>query len=138
MTADDRVLAMASQAGTLHPRITVITPAYNVEKYIGEAMDSVLSQTFRDFEYLVVDDGSSDGTVAEVRSRMPSDLRLRLIMANHGGSGSARNAGVAAAGVNSSRSSMVMIGGIRISWTGSWRYWSRLAARWRRSSPGPG
>jgi glycosyltransferase involved in cell wall biosynthesis len=97
MTADDRVLAMARQEATPHPRITVITPAYNVAKYIGEAIDSVLSQTFRDFEYLVVDDGSSDDTAAEVRSRMPGDPRLRLIMADHGGSGSARNAGLAAA-----------------------------------------
>jgi glycosyltransferase involved in cell wall biosynthesis len=97
VTAEDRVLASGSQEGVVHPRISVITPAYNVGKYIGEAVDSVLRQTYRDFEYLVVDDGSTDDTVAEVSRRIPGDPRLRLIIANHGGSGSARNAGLAEA-----------------------------------------
>ena len=41
------------------PLVTVITPAYNVGRYIGEAVDSVLNQSFTNFEYLLVDDGSS-------------------------------------------------------------------------------
>jgi glycosyltransferase involved in cell wall biosynthesis len=73
------------------PKVTVITPAYNVESYIGEAVESVLRQTFRDFEYLVVDDESSDKTAEEVRKRSHSDARVRLIMAKHGGSANARN-----------------------------------------------
>jgi glycosyltransferase involved in cell wall biosynthesis len=74
------------------PLVTVITPAYNVAPYIGAAVDSVLGQRFSDFEYLVVDDGSTDETVAEVRQRR--DPRLHLVMAPHGGSASARNAGL--------------------------------------------
>jgi glycosyltransferase involved in cell wall biosynthesis len=74
------------------PLVTVITPAYNVAPYIGEAVDSVLAQRFCDFEYLVVDDGSTDETVAEVRKR--TDPRLKLVTAQHGGSASARNAGL--------------------------------------------
>src|SRR5271166_3221992 len=78
-------------SGPFSPRVTVITPAYNVRQYIGEAIDSVLAQTFRDFEYLVVDDGSTDGTIAEILSRVEIDPRLRLIEAQHGGPARARN-----------------------------------------------
>jgi glycosyltransferase involved in cell wall biosynthesis len=82
----------AARSGDRAPLVTVITPAYNVGPYIGEAVDSVLAQRFRDFEYLVVDDGSTDETVAEVRRR--TDSRLKLVIARHGGSASARNAGL--------------------------------------------
>jgi glycosyltransferase involved in cell wall biosynthesis len=77
------------------PLVTVITPAYNVAPYIGEAIDSVLSQRFRDFEYLIVDDGSTDQTVEEVRKH--TDARLELVMAPHVGQGNARNVGLARA-----------------------------------------
>jgi glycosyltransferase involved in cell wall biosynthesis len=83
--------------GPFLPRVTVITPAYNVSRYVGEAMDSVLAQTFRDFEYLVVDDGSTDGTVAEIRRRVEIDQRARLIEAEHGGPARARNVAIAEA-----------------------------------------
>ena len=76
------------------PRITVITPAYNVAPYIGEAIDSVLAQTFSDFEYLIVDDGSTDQTVEEISRHSMTDARVRLIMASHGGSARARNLGI--------------------------------------------
>ena len=45
------------------PKISVIMPAYNAEKYIGSMMDSLLAQTMPDFELIVVDDGSRDGTL---------------------------------------------------------------------------
>jgi cellulose synthase/poly-beta-1,6-N-acetylglucosamine synthase-like glycosyltransferase len=56
---------MTQGNGGATPLVTVVTLAYNVARYIGEAVDSVLRQSFRDFEYLVVDDGSSDSTVQE-------------------------------------------------------------------------
>src|SRR5215469_634343 len=80
--------------GLPSPRVTVITPAYNVRQYIGEAIDSVLAQTFREFEYLVVDDGSDDGTVAEIAGRVAIDPRIRLIEAEHGGPARARNVAI--------------------------------------------
>jgi glycosyltransferase involved in cell wall biosynthesis len=49
---------MSGNGDAAAPRVTVVTPAYNVAQYLGEAVDSVLAQTFTDFEYLVVDDGS--------------------------------------------------------------------------------
>jgi glycosyltransferase involved in cell wall biosynthesis len=79
------------------PLVTVITPAYNVEKYLGEAIDSVLGQTFTDFEYLIVDDGSTDRTADEARVRAAADPRLQLLSAGHGGAAAARNVGIARA-----------------------------------------
>ena len=66
------------------PRVSVVMPAYNAEKYIGEAIDSILNQTFTDFEFIIIDDGSSDRTADIVKSY--SDPRIRLL-ANERNSG---------------------------------------------------
>lgn len=61
------------------PAISVIVPLYNAEKYIGECLDSILVQTFRDFEVIVVDDCSTDNSVVVVDSYIPKfDGRLML------------------------------------------------------------
>jgi glycosyltransferase involved in cell wall biosynthesis len=73
------------------PLVSVITPAYNVAAWIGEAIDSVLGQTESRLEYVVVDDGSTDGTADIVAERATRDPRLRLIRTPNGGSGQARN-----------------------------------------------
>lgn len=44
------------------PRVSVIRSVYNGEKYLREALDSILAQTFTDYEFIIVDDGSTDGT----------------------------------------------------------------------------
>ena len=59
------------------PRVSIVIPAYNTERYIGRAIESSLAQTERDLELLVVDDASTDGTVDVVKSF--SDRRLRLM-----------------------------------------------------------
>jgi len=61
---------------TQHPPVTVLMPAYNAAAYICEAIDSVLAQTFTDFELLIINDGSTDGTEAIIRSY--ADARIRL------------------------------------------------------------
>jgi glycosyltransferase involved in cell wall biosynthesis len=76
------------------PIVTVVTPAYNIAKYIGETVDSVLRQTFHDFEYLVVDDGSTDNSVDVVKAHVGDDPRFRLVQGEHRGLSAARNAGV--------------------------------------------
>jgi glycosyltransferase involved in cell wall biosynthesis len=76
------------------PLVTVVTPAYNIAKYIGEAVDSVLGQTFRDFEYLVVDDASVDDTLNVIKAHAHDDPRFRLVEVSHGGPSAARNAGI--------------------------------------------
>ncbi|MEQ3552475.1 glycosyltransferase family A protein [Pseudonocardia nematodicida] len=75
--------------------VTVITPAYNVGPWIGEAIDSVLAQTESRFEYLVVDDGSTDDTAQIVAGYAERDPRVRLIQVENGGSGAARNRALA-------------------------------------------
>jgi glycosyltransferase involved in cell wall biosynthesis len=60
-----------------HPRVSVGIPAYNGERYIGAAVDSVLAQTWADFELYVIDDASTDGTMDRVRRY--SDPRLRIL-----------------------------------------------------------
>jgi glycosyltransferase involved in cell wall biosynthesis len=71
-----------------------VTPAYNIAKYIGETVDSVLRQTFHDFEYLVVDDGSTDNSVDVVKAHVGDDPRFRLVQGEHRGVSAARNAGI--------------------------------------------
>jgi len=78
------------------PPVSVVIPAYNREGSIVAAIGSVLAQSFRDFELLVVDDGSRDGTLAAARG--VADPRLRVIAAaKNGGAAAARNLGAAAA-----------------------------------------
>jgi glycosyltransferase involved in cell wall biosynthesis len=73
-------------------RVSVIIPLFNKAPYIERALESVASQTFRDFELIVVDDGSTDDSTARVEKF--SDPRLRLIRQENAGPGSARNRGL--------------------------------------------
>ena len=59
------------------PKLSVIMPAYNAEKYIGEAIESILNQTFTDFEFIIIDDGSSDHTADIIKGF--HDERIRFI-----------------------------------------------------------
>ncbi len=59
------------------PLLTVLMPVYNAEKYLAQAIDSMLQQTFHDFEFLIIDDGSSDSSVAIINAYF--DPRIRLI-----------------------------------------------------------
>ena len=72
--------------------ISVVIPLYNKEASITQSLGSVLSQSYRDFEVVIVDDGSTDGSVAIVESM--SDPRIRLIKQENGGPSKARNTGV--------------------------------------------
>ena len=73
--------------------VSVVIGVYNAERYIGEAIDSVLAQDYRPLELIVVDDGSTDGSGDVVR-RYRDVVYIRQ---ENGGNGSARNTGVAAA-----------------------------------------
>jgi len=77
------------------PAVSVVTTSYNVADYIGQAIHSALAQTFRDFELIVLDDGSTDGTVDVVRQI--SDPRIRLEARPHQGASATLSAGVALA-----------------------------------------
>jgi GT2 family glycosyltransferase len=75
-------------------RFSIVIPVYNREKYVCQAIDSVLSQTFADFELIAVDDGSTDGSLALLKSY---GSRIRVIQQKNSGPEVARNTGVAAA-----------------------------------------
>lgn len=74
-----------------YPLISVIIPAYNAERYIAETLDSVLSQTYKNIEVLVVDDGSQDRTAAIIRSFSQRDRRVTLLQQANAGVAAARN-----------------------------------------------
>lgn len=75
-------------------RLSIIIPVYNNENYLRPALQSVLAQTYPDFEVLVIDDGSTDGSLAICREFAQKDKRLRVIQKENGGVSSARNRGL--------------------------------------------
>ena len=77
-----------------NPIVSVIIPAYNVSKYLPDSLESVLEQTYHNFECLVVDDGSTDDTEQIVIKYAKSDRRVRYYKKENGGAASARNYGV--------------------------------------------
>lgn len=79
---------------TKSPKISVVMPVWNGERYLREAVDSILAQTFTDFEFLVIDDGSTDSTPEIVEEYMHRDKRVRLIRLPHEGIVVALNRGV--------------------------------------------
>jgi glycosyltransferase involved in cell wall biosynthesis len=78
-------------SGPATPAVSVIMPAYNVAPYIGEAIESVLGQTFSDFQLLVVDDGSTDDTAAITQQFAAADSRIMLLRQENRGLAAARN-----------------------------------------------
>lgn len=80
------------------PLVSVVMPVYNTEMYVAEAIESILSQTFADFELIVVDDGSEDSSLEIIRQNAARDCRIRLIeLAENAGPCIAWNAGFNAA-----------------------------------------
>lgn len=76
------------------PTISIIVPVYKVEKYIHRCVDSILNQTYRDFELILVDDGSPDNCGAICDEYAAKDSRIRVVHKTNGGLSSARNAGI--------------------------------------------
>jgi glycosyltransferase involved in cell wall biosynthesis len=74
--------------------ISVIMPTYNRENFVAEAIESILNQTFRDFELIVIDDGSTDRTVPIIQKYADIDDRIKIIQNEHKGVAAARNAGL--------------------------------------------
>lgn len=76
------------------PKLSVIVPVYNTEKYLRECIDSILAQTFTDYELILVDDGSTDGSGAICEEYAKNDARIRVIHQENGGVTNARKHGV--------------------------------------------
>lgn len=76
------------------PIISIIVPVYNVEQYLDRCVESILNQTFKDFELILVDDGSPDDCPAICDEWAEKDSRIKVIHKPNGGVSSARNAGL--------------------------------------------
>lgn len=76
------------------PKISIIVPVYKVERFLGRCVDSILSQTFSDFELILVDDGSPDNCGILCDAYAAQDSRIRVIHQENGGLSAARNAGI--------------------------------------------
>lgn len=74
--------------------ISIIVPIYNMEQYMRKCIDSIIAQTFTDFECLLIDDGSTDGSPAICDSYAEKDLRIKVFHKTNGGLSDARNYGL--------------------------------------------
>jgi cellulose synthase/poly-beta-1,6-N-acetylglucosamine synthase-like glycosyltransferase len=88
-------IASSSCAPRSCPRISVVVPAYNSERYLRETIDSVLAQTFKDWELVVFDDGSTDDTLQVARPYADTDRRITVAHGPNQGVANARNRGLA-------------------------------------------
>ncbi len=77
-----------------NPEISLIVPVYNVEKYLKQCIDSILVQTFSDFELICVNDGSTDNSGKILEEYKNRDIRIKIIDKKNGGLSSARNTGM--------------------------------------------
>ena len=77
-----------------NPQISVIVPVYNAEKWLRRCVDSILAQTFTDFELLLIDDGSTDGSPAICDEYAQRDSRIKVFYQKNSGVSAARNSGL--------------------------------------------
>ena len=82
-------------------KVSIIMPAYNAESFIARSVGSVLAQSYKNLELIVVDDGSKDSTAAVLAELAGNDSRLRPMTVENGGPAMARNRGIAAASEDS-------------------------------------
>ena len=80
-----------------NPKVSVIIPVYNTEKYLRECLDSVVNQTLKDIEIICVDDGSTDGSLAILHEYEEKDSRVKVYMQEKSNAGAARNVGLSKA-----------------------------------------
>lgn len=76
------------------PKLSIVVPVYNVEQYLNKCVDSILAQTFRDFEVILLDDGSTDGSGEICDEYAKKDSRIKVIHQQNGGLSCARNNGI--------------------------------------------
>ncbi len=76
------------------PKISIIIPVYNAEKYLRECLDSVINQTFKDIEIICIDDGSADNSFSILQSYAEKDDRIKLLRQENQGPSAARNLGL--------------------------------------------
>ena len=78
------------------PKVSVVVPVYNVEKYLEQCLDSIVNQTLKDIEIICVDDGSTDKSGEILDRYVSEDDRIKVIHKKHSGYGDSMNIGFAA------------------------------------------
>lgn len=81
----------------MKPKISILVPCYNVEKYIRQCMDSIINQTLKDIEIICINDGSKDNTLAILEEYSKNDDRITIINKSNSGYGHSMNMGIRAA-----------------------------------------
>ena len=76
------------------PKVSIVVPIYNVEKYLEQCIDSIINQTLKDIEIILVDDGSPDNCPQMCDEYAKKDSRIKVVHKKNGGLSSARNAGI--------------------------------------------
>lgn len=97
MMNPDTIASGAPTRAVDSPMLSIIMPVYNMERYLAESVDSVLSQTFRDWELILIDDGSTDSSGAMCDRYAAHDSRVKVIHQANSGQGKARNSALAIA-----------------------------------------
>ena len=75
------------------PKVSVVVPCYNVEKYLPQCMDSIINQTLKDIEIICVNDGSTDSTLRILQKYAEKDKRIKIIDKANSGYGASMNKG---------------------------------------------
>lgn len=105
-------------AGRTDVKISVIVPVYNVEKELPRCIESLLTQTYSNFELLLINDGSSDGSPEIMERYAEKDPRIRTLHKKNGGVSSARNRGLEQAKANMCALWMRTMWWLRVIWNG--------------------
>lgn len=84
----------AQKVAATEPLVSVVIPAYNAEKFVGNMINDLISQTYHNFEVIVVDDGSTDKTASVVKRVARTDKRIKLVNQPNQGASAARNHGI--------------------------------------------
>ena len=82
------------EGNTAMPLVSVVMPAYNMEAYLAQSVESVLASDYKNIELLIIDDGSTDSTLAIAQQYEAKDSRVKALTKSNGGQGRARNYGV--------------------------------------------
>lgn len=96
---EDDVLKSILSKQVNNPKMTIIMPAHNVEKYISKSVDSILNQKLKELEIIIINDGSTDNTQSKINNFLEKDNRIKSIELNlaSGNAGTPRNIGLAVA-----------------------------------------
>lgn len=78
----------------MQPKLTIVVPVYNTEKFLEKCLDSIINQTFKNIEIICVNDGSTDGSLDILKKYQAVDDRFKIINKKNGGLSSARNVGI--------------------------------------------